>query len=109
MKVLYVTGGMVILDIITKLFVKGFSLPLLDIQVSGMFYGSSIPVIGDFFRFTYIENPGMAFGIQIIKKEYLALFIIIATVGLIIYLYKIRNESLWLSTYFHKYCDLTFL
>jgi signal peptidase II len=96
MKVLYVTFAGVLLDVITKLFVKGFSLPFLSIEVSGMTYGSSIQLIGDFFRFTFVENPGMAFGIRIIEKEYLTLFVIVATVGLIIYLYKIRNESFWL-------------
>ena len=96
MKVLYITFAAVFLDVITKLLVRGIQLPFLGIEVSGMFYGSSIPLIGDFFRFTYIENPGMAFGIRILDKEYLALFTIIATVGLIIYLYKIRNESFWI-------------
>lgn len=97
MKVLYVTFAAVFLDIITKLLVRGIQLPFLGIEVSGMFYGSSIPLIGDFFRLTYIENPGMAFGIRILNKEYLALFTIVATVSLIIYLYKIRNKSLWLK------------
>lgn len=96
MKVLYITFAAVFLDVITKLFIKGFSFPFLGIDVSGMTYGSSIPLVGDFFRLTYIENPGMAFGIKVFNKEYLALFTIIATVGLIIYLYKIRNESFWL-------------
>jgi len=61
-----------------------------------MSYGSSIPLIGDFFRLTYIENPGMAFGIHVSNKEYLALFTVIATLGLLFYLYKIRKESYWL-------------
>lgn len=96
MKVLYITFCAVLLDTVTKLLVKGFSFPLLGIQVSGMTYGSSVPLLGNFFRLTFVENPGMAFGIEVANKEYLALFTIIASVGLLVYLYKIRKESLWL-------------
>lgn len=96
MKVLYITFAAVFLDVITKLFIKGFSFPFLGIDVSGMTYGSSIPLVGDFFRFTFVENPGMAFGIRLIDKEYLALFTIIAAIGLFLYLYKLRKESFWL-------------
>ena len=96
MKVLYITFCAVLLDTVTKLLVKGFSFPLLGIQVSGMTYGSSVPLLGNFFRLTFVENPGMAFGIHVINKEYLALFIIAATLGLLFYLYRIRKESFWI-------------
>lgn len=96
MKVIYITFATVLLDIITKLLVKGIQLPLIGIQLNGMPYGSSIPLLGDFLKLTFIENPGMAFGIDIIRKEHLALFSIIAAIGILIYLYKIKNESLWL-------------
>ncbi len=96
MKVLYITFCAVLLDTVTKLLVKGFSFPWLGIQVSGMIYGSSAPLLGNFFRLTFVENPGMAFGIHVINKEYLALFIIAATLGLLFYLYRIRKESFWI-------------
>lgn len=96
MKVLFITVGAVLLDVLTKLFVKGINLPSLGIQLKGMPYASSIPILGDFLKLTFIENPGMAFGIHVNKKEYLALFTIIATVGLIFYLIRIRKESFWL-------------
>ncbi len=96
MKVLYITLGAVLVDVITKLLVKGFSFPLLGIQVSGMTYGSSVPLLGNFFRLTFVENPGMAFGIDIVGKVFLALFSIFAAIGIFYYLYKIRKESLWL-------------
>ncbi|HMN50367.1 MAG TPA: signal peptidase II [Ignavibacteriaceae bacterium] len=96
MKVLYITFAAVLTDVITKLLVKGIQLPFEGIRLSGMPYGSSIPLLGDFLKLTFVENPGMAFGIRVSNKEYLALFTIIATLGLLFYLYKIRKESFWL-------------
>jgi len=94
MKVLYVTLVIVVLDQITKLLVKGFTIPFLDFYHSGMQLGASIPILGDFLRLTFIENPGMAFGIDIGGRLFLTIFSLIASVGILIYLYKIREESL---------------
>lgn len=94
MRILWVTATIVVLDQITKLLVKGFSIPFLDFYHSGVPLGSSHAVLGDFLRLTYIENPGMAFGIDLGGKLFLTLFSIVASVGIFYYLYKIRNESL---------------
>lgn len=96
MKVLVVTLFIVIIDQVTKLYVKGISIPMLGIDFKGMPYQSSINVIGDFFKITYIENPGMAFGLQIGGKLFLSLFTVIATLLLFFFLYKNRNEALLL-------------
>lgn len=57
--------------------------------------GQKIPVIDDFFRITFIENPGLAFGIDIDSnvKLWISLFSLCASIGLVIYLYFVRNES----------------
>jgi len=94
MRVLWVTAAIVVLDQVTKLLVKGFSVPFLDFYHAGMPLGSSHAVLGDFLRLTYIENPGMAFGIDFGGKLFLTLFSIVASAGIFYYLYKIRNESL---------------
>ncbi len=79
----------IFLDQITKLLVKGFS--LFGYTHHGFNYGESISVIGDFLHFTYIENPGMAFGISFgAGKIFLSLFSIIAATGLGWYLSKIH-------------------
>ncbi len=93
MRVLFVTLGIVILDQITKLFVKGFSLPLFDFYHQGMQIGQSIPVIGDFLRLTFVENPGMAFGIEIGGRLFLTIFSMIASIGIFYYIYRVRNEA----------------
>lgn len=92
MKVLIVTVFIVISDQITKLYVKGISIPKLGISIPGMPYQSSINVIGDIFKITFIENPGMAFGLQIGGKLFLSLFTIFATILLFVFLFKNRNE-----------------
>ncbi len=85
---------LVILDQATKLAVKGFS--LFGIEHQGMYYAESIKVIGDFLQITYIENPGMAFGIQFgAGKIFLSLFSIFAGIGLGYYLVKLEGFSKW--------------
>lgn len=93
MRVLYVTGLVVLSDQIAKLLVKGFEIPFLDVYVAGMTLGASVPLLGDFLRLTFIENPGMAFGIDLGGKLFLTIFSIIASIGIFIYLYRIRQEA----------------
>jgi len=96
LKVILLSVVIVLIDQITKLLVKGFSIPFLNFNYEGMYYGQSIPIINDFFRLTYIENPGMAFGFDPGENFKLAisLFSLIASVGLVFYLYMIRDKSL---------------
>lgn len=94
MRILYLSLFVVVTDQITKLMVKGVNIPFLRLDVQGLPLGSSRPIIGDFLRLTYIENPGMAFGIDIGGKLFFSFFSIVASVGILIYLYKSRNENL---------------
>ena len=94
MRILNLTVFIVLADQITKFMVKGITIPALGISIQGLTVGSSRPIIGDFFRLTYIENPGMAFGIDIGGKLFFSLFSIIASLGILYYLYRTRNENL---------------
>ena len=85
--------SVVIADQVTKLLVRGISIPFLGINIIGMPLYSSKSIIGDFLRFTYIENPGMAFGIDFGWKSFFAIFSIIASIAIFLYLYKVRQES----------------
>lgn len=95
MRVLYFSGFIVLLDQLTKLWVKGISIPFLGIHFDGFPYGFSRPIIGDFLRLTYIENPGMAFGIDIGGKLFFSIFSVLASIGIIYYLFKVRQESVF--------------
>ena len=94
MRVLYVTALVVLSDQLSKIYIKGCSIPWLSLEVKGMSLGSSINVIGDFLRITYIENAGMAMGIDLGMKAVLSLFSIVAALGIIFFLYTVRSERL---------------
>jgi len=93
MRVLYLTGIVVLLDQVAKLLVKGFDIPFLNLYHAGIALGASYPIVGDLLRLTFIENPGMAFGIDVGGKLFLTIFSIFASIGIFIYLYKIRGEA----------------
>ncbi len=92
MRVLIFSGLIVLCDQVTKLLVRGLSIPALGIDWPGMPYGTSMPVLGNFLRLTYIENPGMAFGIDIGGKLFFSIFSIVASAAIILYLYRARHE-----------------
>ncbi len=77
-----IVASLVVVDQLSKYIVK-----------STMYLGQSISVIGDFFRLTYVENPGMAMGIRFSNQTVFFGFSIIAAILVFYYLYKIRNEG----------------
>ncbi len=92
MRILYVTGLVVLLDQAAKLLIKGFDVPFLSLYHAGIPLGASYPILGNFLRLTFIENPGMAFGIDVGGKLFLTVFSIFASIGIFIYLFRIRRE-----------------
>lgn len=58
--------------------------------------GESIPLCNNFLHITLVENPGMAFGFDPGSdfKLWISLFSLIASVGLLVYLYIVRNKAL---------------
>jgi signal peptidase II len=95
MRIIWVSFCIVLVDQMTKLLVKGIRIPSLGIEISGWELGSSKPILGDFLRLTYIENPGLAFGIDIGGKLFFSLFSIAASIAIVFYLYHARNENVW--------------
>ena len=98
MKILYLSFCLVLADQCSKLMVKGVQIPFLGLNVHGMSVGTSRPLIGDFLRLTYIENPGMAFGIDIGGKLFFSIFSIVASIIILVYLYNSRHEHLAFRT-----------
>lgn len=96
MRMLFLTLGILIADQVTKLVVKGVSIPALGLTIEGMNYGESIPVLGDWLNITYIENPKMAFGLDIGGKMLLVSVAFIASIGIILYLWRHREGNPWL-------------
>lgn len=87
---------LVVLDQFTKILVKGFN--LFGFQHEGMSLGESFSLIGNTILITYVENAGMAFGIEFgPAKIFLSLFSLIASIALIIYIYKLELFSNWVK------------
>ena len=91
MRLLFVSAFIVIVDQVTKLLVKG--LPLLNL--TGVQPGRKVPVMGNIFGITLVENPGIAFGINFGPqfKLVISIFTLVASIGLFIFLFRIRNKS----------------
>lgn len=93
MRILFVSFAVVLLDQISKLFVKGISIPFLKINLHGMYAGQKISVIDGLFNISFVENPGIAFGIYAGDsfKLLICLFTIAASIFLFYYLYRNRE------------------
>jgi len=96
LKVLFFTLAILITDQISKFYIKGITIPSLNLNLEGMYLGESISILGDFFKITFIENPGMAFGFNPGSdfKLWVSLFSLVASIGLLVYLYLAREKSL---------------
>ena len=93
MKVLFYSFLVVIVDQVTKFLIKGLKVEWLGINFHGMPYASSKPVLGEFLKITFIENPGMAFGVDVGPKMFLTLFTIAASILILFYIYRHRNSA----------------
>lgn len=82
MKFLWITGVAVVLDQLTKWWV-----------LQTMSLGESVPVLGAFFRLTYIHNPGAVFGLRLGNPS---LHLALAFVALIVvagFMWRIAHED----------------
>lgn len=52
-----------------------------------------IPVFGDFLRLTYVENTGMAFGIEISNRAVFNFFSVLAILVIFFYLFHMRHHD----------------
>ncbi len=81
LKILLITAFVLLLDQVTKIVIH-----------ESMQLYQSIPVLGDFFRITYVENTGMAFGIKVGHGGFFTVFAVIASLAIMFYLFKMRGE-----------------
>ncbi len=81
MRVLWISGLVVLLDQSTK-----------QLVLRTMYRGQQIPVLGDWLKFTFTENPGMAFGITPGPTAVVTVFSMVATALIVFYLYRVRQD-----------------
>lgn len=80
-QILLIITSVFAFDFITKYLAKTY-----------LAYQNHIDIFGDFFRLTYVENPGMAFGLTLGNKTLFLSLSLIALVLVLYYLYKLKNE-----------------
>lgn len=80
-----IIAAAVILDQLVKFLVR-----------TNMDVHQSIPVIENVFHLTYVQNTGAAFSIFSGHTGVLALFTLVITAGLMIYLHSIRKTGHWM-------------
>ncbi|MEM1054012.1 MAG: signal peptidase II [Bacteroidota bacterium] len=87
MRVLWITLAIVLVDQVTKTLVA-----------TTMIVRQSIPVLGDWLKWTFTENPGMAFGATLgdgdLAKVILTLFSVVATGLIFAYMRHVREAPL---------------
>jgi len=87
MRVFLLLFSTLILDQASKLIVR-----------NTMVLGQSIPILGNVLRFTYIENRGLAFGINVPNNVPFTILSIIASLVIVFYLITHWNESMRLKS-----------
>jgi len=81
MRIFWISGAVVLLDQITKAAVLQF-----------MYREQSIPLLGDWLRLTFTENPGMAFGITVGPPYTVPVLSLVATILVAAYVYQVRHD-----------------
>ena len=96
MKVLIISCLVLIVDQTSKLLIKGLEIHSIGLNFRGLFPGQRIPVIGNFFNITFVENPGIAFGLDFgdTFKLLVSIFTLVACVLLVYFLFKNRKKGL---------------
>jgi len=71
-------GLVIVVDQVTKIIV-----------LKTMTKGQSVSLLGDWLKFTFTENPGMAFGLEFGPPALITIFSLVATLLIVVYLYKV--------------------
>ena len=96
MRIIFLPLSLFLIDQISKIIVRGFSLPLLNIKVEGLSPGESKPLINNIFHITLVENSGIAFGIDPGEslKDLILILTIFICISFIIYLIYAKRSDI---------------
>ena len=95
MKILFLSLILFLIDQISKVLARGFSLSWFDINYSGLYLGESKPLIKDVLHITLVENPGIAFGIDPGEslRDLILVITILTCIGIFAYLLFAKNAD----------------
>ncbi len=82
MRLFWIVSGVLVLDQVTKVVVR--------LNMDSGHIGA-IDLVGGWLKFTYTENPGMAFGINFGPAGMITAFSMIAAVMIVVYLVRVRD------------------
>jgi signal peptidase II len=83
-RILWISVAVFILDQFSKWIIQ-----------SSMELYASIQVLGNFFRITFVENPGMAFGLQMGNNMFFTVFAVLASFAIVYYLMQLPANQRW--------------
>ena len=87
MNIIIIPIFVVILDQFSKIIIKNY-------WIDNNLFFSKINIFGDYLRFIFIENPGIAFGIDTSKYHiYITILTILAVMFISIYYYRCIHEK----------------
>ncbi|MEY2719282.1 MAG: hypothetical protein RLZZ273_648 [Bacteroidota bacterium] len=86
-----IATGLIILDQLLKFLVKGGT--IMGLHQDGMYIGESFPLIGEAVRITFVENPGMAFGISWGSAKIVLTLLTIVIASALAYVVHTRTDS----------------
>jgi signal peptidase II len=95
LKILFLSLILFLIDQISKVLVRGFSLPWFNINHHGLYPGESKPVIHNILHLSLVENPGIAFGINPGEslKDLILIITILTCIGFLSYLIFAKNAD----------------
>jgi len=96
LKVISLSIILFLIDQVSKLFVRGVSLPLFDINISGFSPGESRSLIDNLINITLVENPGIAFGIDPGEslRDLILIITILTCIGFFVYLLVAKKADI---------------
>lgn len=95
MKIIFLSLTIFFIDQVSKIIVRGFSFPLFNVKLNGLYAGESKPLIQNVLHITLVENPGIAFGIDPGEslRDLILIITILTCIGFFIYLIFAKNAD----------------
>jgi signal peptidase II len=88
-------GRRLLLLLLTSLLWALFDQATKALVAARMALGSSLPVLGDAFRLTYIRNPQGAFSLHVGSNAAFVFFSLVAILLILLYYFQIKGRSTW--------------
>jgi len=95
LKIIFLSLTIFFIDQVSKIIVRGFSFPLFNVKLNGLYAGESKPLIQNVLHITLVENPGIAFGIDPGEslRDLILIITILTCIGFFVYLMIVKNAD----------------